>query len=116
MTTVITSLDEYQEQAMRTRNRDLDYRDELILGQSGLASESGEVAEAVKHYLFHGHPLDRDNLKKELGDIMWYVSQLAKAHGWYLSDVATTNINKLRARYPAGFSEEASLNRDTSKE
>ena len=77
----------------------------------GLTGESGEVADLIKKHFGHGHVLDQDKLKKELGDVLWYLSQLAEQFGLELSDVAETNIDKLKKRYPDGFSEEASRNR-----
>lgn len=77
----------------------------------GLTGESGEVADLIKKHFGHGHELDRDKLKKELGDVLWYLARLSAEFGILLSDVADSNIAKLRARYPNGFSEEASKNR-----
>ena len=48
---------------------------------------------------------------KELGDVLWYVSQLAADIGVTLDEVAQKNVDKLKARYPEGFTEQASLNR-----
>jgi len=77
----------------------------------GIAGEAGEVADAVKKEIFHGHTSDREALKKELGDVLHYVAGLAWMYGFTLDEVATANIQKLMARYPDGFSEEASRNR-----
>ena len=80
----------------------------------GLAGESGEIADHVKKVMFHGHPLDdatRDKIAKELGDILWYCAMGAKGIGFGLAEIATMNIDKLKKRYPEGFSTENSLNR-----
>lgn len=42
-------------------------------------------------------------MKKELGDVMWYVAMICHAMGFDLDDVMQTNIDKLKARYPGGF-------------
>jgi NTP pyrophosphatase (non-canonical NTP hydrolase) len=108
----ITRLNEYQQFAARTA-ADLIPHDEhtIITMALGLTGEAGEAADLVKKWYAHGHPLDSEKLKKELGDILWYVAGQATANGWTLADVATTNIEKLTARYPEGFSTERSLER-----
>ena len=65
----------------------------------------------TKKHLFHGHELDRDALIKELGDIAWYLAEGAEALGISLEEVFERNIEKLKKRYPEGFSEERSINR-----
>lgn len=104
-------LNTYQDLALRTMNEGLEQKDALALGGLGLAGEAGECADIVKKHLFHGHPLDKEKLAKELGDVLWYVATTAEALGLKLDEVAQKNIDKLKARYPEGFSEEASRNR-----
>ena len=105
------NFDDYQSLSARTINRDLSDRDRLAEAALGLAGEAGETADALKKHLFHGHPLDRDALAKEIGDVLWYVAAVCTAAGFSLDDVAAGNVAKLRARYLDGFSEAASRNR-----
>jgi NTP pyrophosphatase (non-canonical NTP hydrolase) len=105
------NMNEYQDLASRSKNKELDAREEMLQDALGVAGEAGECADLVKKHAFHGHPLDKDKLTKELGDVLWYVSQLAGAIGVTLDEVAEKNIAKLKARYPEGFTPEASLNR-----
>lgn len=84
---------------------------ELLNGALGLPGEAGEVADMVKKYFFHGHDLNRADLIKELGDVCWYVALLSYSIGVPLEDIMRENIEKLKARYPEGFSESASINR-----
>jgi len=105
------NLNEYQELAARTANTDLGLKDRLAMTGLGLVGETGECADLVKKHLFHGHPLDKDKLAKELGDVLWYVAIMANSIGLGLDEIGDRNIAKLRARYPEGFSEEASRNR-----
>ncbi|MDQ5828208.1 MAG: nucleoside triphosphate pyrophosphohydrolase family protein, partial [Chloroflexota bacterium] len=84
----------------------------LTMTALGLAGEAGECSEAIKKHVFHGHPLDRDAMRDELGDVLWYLAMLADACGLRLDDIAAHNVGKLRARYPAGFSPHASINRE----
>ena len=60
---------------------------------------------------FQGHPLDPEHLKKELGDALWMLAEACTAMGWTIEDVAQANIDKLKARYPEGFSADRSLHR-----
>ncbi len=80
----------------------------------GLSSETGEINEIIKKWLFHGHPMTAevlDHLLKEVGDLMWYVALLCFAFEFDLAEVMAMNINKLAKRYPAGFRTEDSINR-----
>ena len=105
------TLDEYQSLAARTIGADRTHEQQLANAALGLAGEAGEVADTMKKHLFHGYPLDRDALVKELGDCMWYIAMFATELGVSLDEIARTNIEKLRRRYPDGFSPERSLNR-----
>lgn len=109
-------INEYQELAMRTLNPELSEKDVLINAVMGLCGESGEVIDIVKKHLAQGHELDRAAIAKELGDVAWYLAEAAHAIGYPLEDVLAANIEKLRARYPQGFSTERSLKRDESVE
>jgi NTP pyrophosphatase (non-canonical NTP hydrolase) len=83
-------------------------------GVLGLSSESGEINEIIKKWLFHGHPMDEAtliHLQKELGDLAWYFALCCFAFDMAPAGVLATNIAKLKARYPQGFSTERSMNR-----
>ena len=104
-------INEYQKLAMKTLNPELSERDVLINGVMGLCGESGEAIDIVKKHLAQGHPLDREALAEELGDICWYVAETAQVLGYDLETIMTMNIEKLKKRYPDGFSREDSINR-----
>ena len=103
---------EYQQLAMTTLNPALTQKDILINGVMGLCGESGEAIDIVKKHLHQGHPLDREKLIRELGDIAWYLAETAYALGVDLDQVFDQNIAKLRARYPAGFDAQKSQRRN----
>ena len=105
------TIHEYQRLAMTTLNPELSQRDVLINGVMGLCGESGEAIDIVKKHLHQGHELDREKLIKELGDIAWYLAETATALDVSLEEVLERNIEKLRSRYPEGFSAERSVNR-----
>ena len=77
----------------------------------GLCGESGEGIDHVKKHLAQGHDLNKEHIAKELGDIAWYIAEVATVIGYELDDILQMNIDKLKARYPEGFSVEKSLNR-----
>ena len=102
---------DYQRLSARTVNRSLTRAESMTQNAMGIAGEAGECVDMVKKHLFHGHVLDREALVKELGDSLWYLTQMASDLGVSLEDVARQNIDKLEARYPEGFSERASIER-----
>ena len=106
------TVNEYQKLAMTTLNPALSKKDVLINGVMGLCGESGEAIDLVKKHLAQGHPLDREKLIKELGDIAWYLAETATALDVNLEEVLQGNIEKLRRRYPEGFDAAHSLHRE----
>lgn len=111
-------LNQYQQLCARTMAKPTDEVFELTNNESqqivfllGLAGEAGEVCDYMKKVIGHGHPMEPNKLKKELGDVLWYVSALATTFGMTLEEVAEANIEKLKIRYPQGFTVEDSLAR-----
>lgn len=102
---------EYQKQALRTLNPQLNKKDVLINGVMGLCGEAGECIDIVKKHLAQGHELDKEKLIKELGDVAWYLAETAYALDVELETVLQGNLNKLRARYPEGFDKDRSVER-----
>lgn len=107
----MNALDAYQADAARTLTRTADADKQLAVMGLGLAGEAGEVIELIKKAVGHGHTLDGAKLRKELGDVLWYIAAIATLTHSSLGDIAVGNVAKLKARYPEGFSHEASLNR-----
>lgn len=101
-------LDDYQKAAARTINRSLDDRARLVDAAAGLAEEAGEVLGLVRKHVFMNHALDRDRLRRELGDVLWCLAVLGQSAGLTLEEVAAANVAKLEMRYPDGYSDEAS--------
>jgi NTP pyrophosphatase (non-canonical NTP hydrolase) len=87
----------------------------LLTAAVGMSAEAGEFTEVVKKIVFQGKPVTEENLfhlKRELGDIMWYVSQACIGLDISIEEVIQMNFDKLSARYPEGaFSIERSENR-----
>lgn len=105
------TVNEYQKMALSTLNPALGKQDVLINGVMGLCGESGEAIDIVKKHLAQGHPLDREGLIKELGDVAWYLAETAYALDVSLDEVFQRNIGKLKARYPEGFDARRSVER-----
>lgn len=85
---------------------------ELINGALGLPGESGEVADLIKKGIFHDHNINIGDLVKELGDVCWYLALICHSINIPLEEIMSENIEKLKRRYPEGFSSEASINRE----
>ena len=103
--------DDYQRQAMRTKNETLSQDEQLLNAIMGMCGESGEAIDLMKKHLAQGAELDIDHLAKEVGDCLWYIALFAEASGISLSEIAQRNVVKLRARYPDGFDPERSSHR-----
>ena len=87
----------------------------LLTAACGITAEGGEFTEIVKKIAFQGKPYNEDNIfhmKRELGDILWYIAQACIALDISFEEIAQMNFEKLTARYPEGtFSIERSENR-----
>jgi NTP pyrophosphatase (non-canonical NTP hydrolase) len=77
----------------------------LLTASLGMSAEAGEFTEVVKKMVFQGKPYSEDNvfhLKRELGDILWYVAQACMALDTNFDELMEMNVDKLKARYPGG--------------
>ena len=77
----------------------------LLTASVGMCAEAGEFTEVVKKIIFQGKPVTEENMfhmKRELGDIMWYVANACRALDLTLDDIISENVDKLKSRYPGG--------------
>jgi len=77
----------------------------LLTAAVGMSAEAGEFTEVVKKIIFQGKPWNEENafhLKRELGDILWYVAQACMALDTSFDEIIEMNVEKLQARYPGG--------------
>ena len=105
--------DEYQSKSQETAGK---FSEEernfwILISALGLAGEAGEVADYMKKVYGHGHEFDPVKLKKELGDVLWYIADVSSKYGFSLDEIAALNIQKLAKRYPDGFESQKSINR-----
>ena len=109
-----SEMNQYQKDTARTLNPNMTEKELLTMLGWGIHDESGEVIDHLKKRLFHHHPKEsmRDAVCKEIGDLMWYVVRTAAYFGIDMSEIPPANIEKLRKRYPEGFSPERSIHRE----
>lgn len=103
---------DYRKEVLRTA---ASHPDQLSLGAMGLAGECGEVVDLIKKHVHHGAPFDRDKFIKELGDVRWYFELLCSCVDVSMAEIEEKNVEKLRKRYPDGFSTQASIERKDMK-
>ena len=115
----------YKEMVLKTESSDLNamssrLKDKralrLLHGSCGIATEAGELLDAMKKHIFYGKEIDIVNVVEELGDLMWYTAIILDELGVEFEDVMDKNINKLKARYGNKFSEHSANSRDLNKE
>lgn len=88
----------------------------LLHAAMGMATEAGEFLDMLKKHIFYGKPMDFVNAKEEVGDQMWYAGLAIDVLQTTFDEVLTVNIEKLKARYPEKFTEEAAINRNLNAE
>lgn len=98
------TFDDYQLAALRTA--DLKRNNELFHLVLGLVGETGEIAEKFKKLIrdkaSDESAIDREDMKKELGDVLWYIAVLAEYLDIKLDDIASLNVQKLADRQKRG--------------
>lgn len=105
------TFDQYQVAARRTQNPALTYEEKRNHALFGMCSEVGEL-HALYQKRYQGHEIDKEKVKDEVFDVMWFVSEFCDSEGLTMEEVAQHGDRKLKKRYPDGFSEERSVNRE----
>jgi len=108
--TEVTSLPSTDLAALLSRITALDVENDadvprLLTAALGLTAEAGEFTEVVKKIILQGKPYNEDNvfhMKRELGDICWYLAQACMALDTTFDEIIEMNVDKLKARYPGG--------------
>ena len=108
--TEVTSLPSTDLAALLSRITELDIENDadvprLLTAALGLTAESGEFTEVVKKIILQGKPYNEENvfhMKRELGDICWYLAQACMALDTTFDEIIEMNVDKLKSRYPGG--------------
>ena len=101
---------EYQRLAAMTINGSLTEMGIEMHALHGMVAEVGEL-HGIFQKTYQGHGFEWEHVKKELGDLLWFIAEYCTSRNWELDDIMQLNIDKLRARYPEGFDAEHSLHR-----
>lgn len=101
---------DYQALAARTINRNLSTTDIASHALHGMVGEIGEI-HSLYQKVYQGHQWDINQLKKEVGDLLWFIAEYCTVMDWKLDDIMWMNIEKLQERYPDGFDANHSLHR-----
>lgn len=100
------NFDEYQKQALTTAASTGDEFKDVMHWILGVSGESGEIAEKVKKIIRDKNGViseeDKAELKKEIGDVLWYLAVLAHELGLSFEDIAEANLEKLKSRKNRG--------------
>ena len=104
-------LDVFQEEALRCMRSDLPYEAICSNMCMGLAGETGETIDIFKKHIYQGKDLDINDVIEEIGDILWYIANLCNVNKITMKECMESNVEKLRKRYPNGFSIKDALER-----
>jgi len=106
------TLNEYQERAIKEAFYE---KDDVVYNALGITGEAGEIADHVKKMLRDDKGVLTDDrkeaLKKELGDVLWYIANMARRLGLTLDEVAEANIQKIVDRKSRGVQHGSGDNR-----
>lgn len=101
---------QYQALAARTINNDLTNGEKELHALHGMVGEIGEI-HSIYQKTFQGHAFDKTHVKKELGDLLWFITEYCTAMEWEFDEIMQLNIDKLKARFPDGFEAIRSIER-----
>lgn len=106
------NLKEYQEFCKTTAKKDYAGNEEILTWGLGIAGEAGDVASCIKKT--HAHKNDQKmGCRENIGDTLWYMAMICNFYGWDLNEILNENIEKLKARFPSGFSEKDAGRKNT---
>lgn len=100
------NLKEYQKLCKKTAKKFKTKREEILTWGLGITAETGDVAGCIKKTFAHNND-QKEGIKENLGDTLWYVAMICNFFGWDLEEILQENIKKLKKRYPKGFTEKA---------
>jgi len=93
---------EYQEACKKTAKKFDTPKEEILTWGLGIACEAGDVASCIKKTISHDNDV-KHGIKENIGDTLWYMAMICNFFDWKMEDIMNENLEKLRARYPDGF-------------
>ena len=99
-------INDYQKFAAKGIRKESEGKNLVVGFALGLGGEAGEVLDDIKKREYHGRDISVEHTAEELGDVVWYVANIATQLGFSLEDILIYNICKLRDRYPDLYEEE----------
>ncbi len=100
------NLNDYQKLTKKTAKEFENSEKEIMTWGLGVAGEAGDVAGCIKKTYSHGND-QKEGIKENLGDTLWYIAMICNFFNWDLEEILEKNIEKLKRRYPEGFTEKA---------
>ena len=97
------NLTDYQKICRATAKKFDNKELEIYTWGLGIAGEAGDVASCIKKTFAHENSTVQDGIRENLGDTLWYMAMICNYFGWDMQEVMQDNINKLKKRYPKGF-------------
>jgi len=98
------NIKEYQELCKKTAKKFDDREKEILTWGLGITGEAGDVASCIKKTFAHKNDV-KEGIKENIGDALWYAAMICNFFGWDMEEVLIENIEKLKKRFPEGFSD-----------
>jgi NTP pyrophosphatase (non-canonical NTP hydrolase) len=106
------TLKDYQEMCKLTAKKFENPEKEILTWGLGIAGEAGDVASCIKKTFAHDND-QRAGIKENIGDSLWYAAMICNFFNWNMQEILDENIEKLKKRYPQGFTTEAARRENT---
>ena len=98
----IKNLKEYQKLCRKTALKFKDREKEILTWGLGIAGEAGDIASCIKKTFSHKND-QTSGIRENIGDALWYTAMICNFFGWDFDELLYENIEKLKKRYPKGF-------------
>jgi len=97
-----SSLNEYQSLCQRSAKKFDNPKEEILTWGLGIAGEAGDIASCIKKTFAHDND-QRAGIRENIGDTLWYAATICNFFGWNMQEVLEENVEKLKKRFPNGF-------------
>ncbi len=104
---------EYQKLCKKSAKKDFNSKEEEIMTWGlGVAGEAGDIAGCIKKTFAHGNNQEK-GIRENIGDTMWYLAAICNFFNWNLEEILKENLNKLKKRFPKGFTSKNASRKNT---